>query len=124
MTNGRHRGTDPLVIELSGRVDRLEVDVGDIKKGVATLLERPSTTISWSHVIGTIFTLLATVGIIFGFAEWRLTQAVAPVSERISTHIETAQQQRIEQAVLKERISWMRSLGQWKAVESVSAEKN
>lgn len=97
---------DPHIIHLQGRVDRLESDVTEIKAGVKTLLNRPQNP-GFSQVIGTLLATLATCSIIFAFAEWRIIQAVDPVSTLSQEAFMLARDNKIKAAVFEERSRWL-----------------
>ncbi len=106
----------PHIIAIEGRVGRLERDVQEIKSGITTLLERPRNP-GFSQVIGTLLATLATCGLIFGFAEWRLREAMAgPAVEAVEAH-KLATESRIKIAVLEERANWIKALAMMPAVK-------
>jgi regulator of replication initiation timing len=74
---------NPRFVQLEGRVDRLEEDVGEIKKGVQKLLDRPQN-LGFTQVITTLLSTLGLVALIFGFAEWRLSTAIEPSKREIA----------------------------------------
>ena len=98
---------------LESRVSHLEGDVGEIKGMVKQLVDRPQNP-GFAQVIGTLLATLGTCAIIFGFAEWRLREAVAPVDEQLKMFSQMSSENRIKAAVLEERSSWMRSVQGWK----------
>jgi hypothetical protein len=107
-------GDDPRVVHLEGRVERVEGDVRDIKAGVQKLLDRPQHP-GFGQVLAGILTTLLITGLIFGFGEWRLGQAVQPVQAEAAAAAITANQiaaslqaAEVRAAVLEERISWIR----------------
>ena len=111
---------DPRVVHLEGRVERVEGDVRDIKAGVQKLLDRPQFSGVMPALAGVLTTLLI-VGLIFGFAEWRLGQAVVPVAaELAATRLRTERQidsQRaadVKAAVIEERLNWVKELAKGK----------
>lgn len=111
---------DPRVVHLEGRVERVEGDVRDIKAGVQKLLDRPQFSGVMPALAGVLTTLLI-VGLIFGFAEWRLGQAVVPVAaELAATRLRTERQidsQRaadVKAAVIEERLNWVKELARGK----------
>lgn len=111
---------DPRLIHIEGRVDRLESDVLEIKSGVQKLLDRPQNP-GLQQVLGTLVSTLVACGLIFGFAEWRLSQAVLPVKEEISMlksdirqNDESNWETKVHAAVLEERSIWLRSAEGWK----------
>ena len=111
---------DAKFIHLEGRVSHLEGDVGEIKKMVKTLVDRPQNP-GFPQVIGTLLATLATCAIIFSFAEWRMLQAISPVTvdlATISQKLEEAQKStvnnRVANAILEERAAWLKSNQGWK----------
>jgi regulator of replication initiation timing len=74
---------NPRFVQLEGRVDRLEEDVSEIKKGVQKLLDRPQN-LGFTQVITTLLSTLGLVALIFGFAEWRLSTAIEPTKVEIT----------------------------------------
>lgn len=103
-------------IQLEGRVGRLETDVSEIKGGINTLLSRPQNP-GFTQAISTVLTVLAVCGFVFAFAEWRLNSAVSPLEKAVQSVIaaETGNasaviENRIKNAVLEERMSWMRGI--------------
>ncbi len=107
-------GDDPRVVHLEGRVERVEGDVRDIKAGVQKLLERP-TNPGFSQVITTLVSTLAFCSFIFGFAEWRLGQAVAPVRAEVekvqAEALKRSDSQHaadIRMAIMEDRLSTLR----------------
>lgn len=112
---------DPRVVHLEGRVERVEGDVRDIKAGVQKLLDRPQNP-GFSQVITTLVSTLAFCAFIFGFAEWRLGQAVAPVvAEQTTMKVQagwasdSVHATNIKAAVLEERMRWVHELAKGKA---------
>ena len=112
--------SDSRIVHIEGRVDRLEGDVLEIKSGVKALLDRPQNP-GFAQVIGTLLATLATCAIIFGFAEWRLREAVSPVGsalEKLDAKINLAaarsDENRLKNAVLEERSIWLKSQSGWK----------
>lgn len=112
---------DTRIIHIESRVDNLERTVSEIKEGVSTLLKRP-TNPGFGQFMGVVLTVLAASAIVFGFAEWRLSQAVTPVNRdiaKLEQKIEQSElyitQSRINDAVMEERTSWMRSQTGWTA---------
>jgi hypothetical protein len=109
-------GDDPRVVHLEGRVERVEGDVRDIKAGVQKLLDRPQNP-GFSQVLAGVLTTLLITGIIFGFGEWRLGQAVLPVKEEIASTTKAANQiaaslhaAELRAATMEERMMWVREL--------------
>ena len=112
---------DPRVVHLEGRVERVEGDVRDIKAGVQKLLDRPQFSGVMPALTGVLTTLFI-VGIIFGFAEWRLGQALAAVKadqdrtqHEIDREIDSRHAADIKAAVLEERLNWVKELAKGKA---------
>ena len=95
------------IIQLEGRVGHLERDVTEIKGGIRTLLERPASA-GFNQMLTTTVTVLGICGFIFGFGEWRLRQAVDPGIERTRALEVSDNEQKIQIAVMNERLSWMR----------------
>lgn len=104
---------DPDIIHLATRVDRVETDVTEIKAGVKALLDRPQNP-GFTQVIGTLLSTLGACALIFGFAEWRLEKAVKPIETAFYQSHEITLQNRVDFAVLEERIAWVKSLQNWK----------
>ena len=104
---------DAKFIHLEGRVDRLEGDVGEIKNMVKQLVDRPQNP-GFSQIIGTLLATLATCALIFGFAEWRLREAVSPVDEQLKQFSKMSSENRIKAAILEERSAWLRLSQGWK----------
>ena len=111
---------DPRLIHIEGRVDRLETDVLEIKSGVQKLLDRPQNP-GLQQVLGTLVSTLVVCGMVFGFAEWRLSQAVLPVQSEITTlkseirrNDDTQRETQIQSAILNERTIWLKSQEGWK----------
>lgn len=109
------------IIHIESRVDRLETDVSEIKSGVKALLNRPASP-GFNQVMGTLLSTLATCAIVFGFAEWRLSEAVEPVKLEIAAmevkHIKAVEEQHREAlrlAVLYERAAWLQTSSNWQA---------
>lgn len=109
-------GDDPRVVHLEGRVERVEGDVRDIKAGVQKLLDRPQNP-GFSQVLAGVLTTLLITGIIFGFGEWRLGQAVLPVKEEIAETAKATNQvaaalhaAELRAATMEERMTWVREL--------------
>lgn len=109
------------ILLIEGRVDRLEGDVSEIKNGVKELLQRPATA-GYGQLIGVIATTLVVCSLIFGFAEWRLWQAVQPVQDRVNelvnrdmNFLQHITDLKIKMAVLEERSIWMKSQLSWAA---------
>lgn len=106
---------DPHIVDLRGRVDRLEGDVADIKMGVQKLLDRPVAP-GFNAVASTLLTTLAVMGMIMGFAEWRLTRATEPLESTVVA-LDSRQreiddrvwQNKLLDAVLEERSRWLES---------------
>ena len=84
---------NPRFVQLEGRVDRLEEDVSEIKKGVQKLLDRPQN-LGFTQVITTLLSTLGLVALIFGFAEWRLSTAIEPTKIEITELKEIIENQR------------------------------
>lgn len=113
--------SDARLVHIEGRVDRLESDVGEIKEGVKQLLQRP-TSAGYSQTMKAIAVTLGVVGAIFGFFEWRITQATGTLDLRATeARIDAASDRRdlvelrVRTAVLEERSAWMKSLRNWTA---------
>lgn len=113
--------TESRLIQVESRVTRLEDDVTEIKTGVKELLERPQSA-AYGQAIGLIATTLVVCGLIFGFAEWRLLQAVSPVQSQIlelKKEISVGEQKitnlKINSAVMEERVGWVKSMTGWHA---------
>ena len=111
--------SDPQIIHLTGRVDRLETDVHDIKAGVQKLLDRPQNP-GFSQVIGTLLATLGACAIIFGFAKWHLYEAFNPLREDVvilKQKYDEAERQavenRVKNAILEERANWLKSQRGW-----------
>lgn len=109
------------ILLIEGRVDRLEGDVSEIKSGVKELLQRP-TQAGYGQLIGIIATTLVVCSLIFGFAEWRLWQAVQPVEDRVNElvnkdmgFLQHITELRVKMAVLEERSNWLKSQMSWSA---------
>lgn len=114
-------GDDPRVVHLEGRVERVEGDVRDIKAGVQKLLDRPQNP-GFSQVLAGVLTTLLITGLIFGFGEWRLGQAVLPVKEEVAEAAKTANQiaaalhaAEVRAAIIEERMGWVKELARGKA---------
>ena len=112
--------SDPQIIHLTGRVDRLETDVHDIKAGVKELLGRPQNP-GFSQVVGTLLATLAACAIIFGFAKFHLFEAITPLQtniaglqEELSEARKYSEENRVKNAVLEERSIWLKSQQGWK----------
>ncbi len=114
-TEHRTRGmsADAKFIHLESRVDRLEGDVGDIKKMVKQLVDRPQNP-GFAQVISTLLATLGTCAIIFGFAEWRIVQAVSPVEKMVEKFSEQTTDNKVKSAILEERSVWLRAQNGWK----------
>lgn len=111
---------DPRVVHLEGRVERVEGDVRDIKAGVQKLLDRPQFSGVMPALAGVLTTLLI-IGIIFGFAEWRLGQALAAVTvfqdtarQKLDKEIDSLHAAEIRAAVIEERMNWVKDLAKGK----------
>lgn len=115
------QSTDPQIVNLTGRVDRLETDVHDIKAGVKELLGRPQNP-GFNQVIGTLLATLAACAIIFGFAKFHLFEAITPLQDGIAT-LKTelsearkySEENRVQNAVMQERSRWLEAQSGWKA---------
>lgn len=112
---------NPRIVHIESRVDRLETDVAEIKTGVKQLLERPVLP-GFAQIAGTLVSTLAAVGLILGFAEWRLTRATDPLQSalnRIETRTlhneDSIVESRIKSAVLEERSRWLQTQSNWTA---------
>jgi len=106
---------DPHIVHLTGRVDRLDADVADIKIGVQKLLDRPVLP-GFGAIASTLVSTLMVVGMIMGFAEWRLNRATYPIDtalsgldKRVGAVDDRVWLNKIEQAVLDERSRWLES---------------
>jgi hypothetical protein len=111
--------TDRRIVHIEGRVDRLETDVSDIKAGVKELLGRPVSP-GFGQVITTLLSTLAACAILAGFGEWRVNQAIAPVSSQVienkkdvQLNVKELTETRIQQAVLLERSRWLEQRSSW-----------
>lgn len=71
------------IIRLEERVDRIESDVGAIKIGIQTLLDRKQSS-GISQIITTGASALAILAFILAFAYWHLTAAIAPIDTRLA----------------------------------------
>lgn len=96
------------LIQLEGRVGHLERDVTEIKGGIRALLDRPANA-GFNQMLTTGATVLVICGFIFGFGEWRLRQAVDPVVEKAHALEISDSEQKLQIAVIQERMAWMRA---------------
>ena len=111
--------TDSRIVHIETRVDSLERDVNDIKTGVQKLLDRPVLP-GFGAIVSTLVSTLMVVGMIMGFAEWRLNRATYPLEETLS-HLSTSQQETsnrvwenlLKTVVLEERSKWLQLQNSW-----------
>lgn len=111
--------TDSRIVHIETRVDRLEADVSDIKTGVQKLLDRPVLP-GFGAIVSTLVSTLMVVGMIMGFAEWRLNRATYPIEENLSElgSLQSKIDNRVwenllKTVVLEERSKWLQLQNSW-----------
>lgn len=112
---GQDVAGDTEIVLLKSRMATMETAVDRISANVQKLLDRPSNP-GFTQVVTTFLATLGCAAFLFGFAQWWLSQATAPIQAELANMKQKADwaadsvhAANIKAAILEERLTWIRA---------------
>jgi hypothetical protein len=103
------------IVLLKSRMSAMETAVDRIGANVQKLLDRPSNP-GFTQVVTTLIATLGCAAFIFGFAQWWLSQATAPIlselalmKQKADWAADSVHAANLKAVILEERMAWIRA---------------